>query len=133
MSDTVQFSPTKTFGIHMEIDEPRQLIRVGYDNSIHSYDELLGCEKIFQTGLMGRSLLARAFSSGFFDPQTVTVTKLGVKITWQSGETYLPLVITPTRSNTPMYKTLNKQCDDIVATLEAIIPTAEKENSSDYP
>ena len=128
MAEQAAFCATKTFGQYLQMDDGSRRFKLLKNGRIYSYDDLQECEVVVEQGKIGRGSYAWAFSSILPGGSVISAVKLSVRLHLR-GEEYqdIDLLITPTKSNTPMYKTLEKTANQICQALQAVIPeqTAE--------
>lgn len=127
------FHATQSFGQFIQFDDNARTFKL-QGNTIYRYDDLAGYDYIEEHGNMGHGGVARAFSVGFFgEKQGVFVASaMKIKITLKVPSEpvlLLNLLITPTKSNNLIYRSLKKSADEIITKLESIQPqNSEKEN-----
>ena len=119
------FSATKSIGQYFQTDDNSRRFRLCKDGSVFRYEDLSGFEFCQEQGEMGRGGVARAFSGGLFDSGVFVATRIAVRL-HLPGQTPpvrdIDLLITPTRSNTPMYRGLTAVADQILDELRRIRP-----------
>lgn len=115
------FKPTKNFENYIAFDDNNRLFMLARGNKIFSYDALSGYE-IVEDNSRAKGL-ARAYSLDFLNPDGVrTVRSMKVRLVLQEGEESIPLVITPTKSSTMLYKKLADVGQRIIEKLIEIQP-----------
>jgi len=115
------FNPTKNFENYISFDDNSRQFMLARGNKIFSYDVLKGYE-IMEDNSRAKGL-ARAYSLDFLNPDDVRpVRSMKVRLILEGGEEFIPLVITPTKSNTMLYKKLADLGQRIVEKLAEIQP-----------
>ena len=127
MSDSV-FTATKTFGQFIQFDDSTRRIRIAASGKCYSYDQVVGYELVEDTGRPRG--FARAYSLGFLSSAT-PISAMKIRLELNSPEepqVFVNLLITPTKSNTLIYKNLLKTAQDILEELRRTCPQKEAEN-----
>ena len=115
------FKPTKTFENYISFDDNSHRFMLARGNKIFSYDSLKGYE-IMEDNSRAKGL-ARAYSLDFLNPDDVRpVRSMKVRLVLEDAEEFIPLVITPTKSNTVLYKKLAEMGQRIIEKLIEIQP-----------
>ncbi|MFZ7134270.1 MAG: SHOCT domain-containing protein [Eubacteriales bacterium] len=128
-----EFSATQSFGQFIQFDDNSHCFKLEGSMSIFNYDNIAGYRYIEEKGSLGKSGVARAFSVGVIgDNQGLFIaTKMCIKIVLKDGnpkDRYLNMLITPTKSNNIVYRSLKKSADDIISKLQMIQPDNCEEN-----
>lgn len=104
------------------INNDSQHIAINNLDIIINYVDLIDINLIETKGAIGKSGIARAFTSSFLGDQSYVVTSLKLEIL-TNVETYcLELIKTPLKSNTIVYKKIRKDADEALEKLKAIAP-----------
>lgn len=127
------FEATQSFGQFIYFNDKTRTFMLQDNNTICSYDNIAGYDYIEEHGNMGHGGVARAFSVGFFgEKQGVFVAsamKIKIVLKDSKQEMFINLLITPSKSNNIIYRSLKKSADEIIVKLESIQPqNCEKEN-----
>lgn len=130
------FKPTKNFENYISFDDNSRRFMLARGNRVFSYDVLKGYELVEDNSRAKG--LARAYSLDFLNPDGVRpVRSMKVRLVLEDAEEFIPLVITPTKSNTVLYKKLADMGQRIMEKLAEIQPDnctkpAPQPSSCDY-
>lgn len=115
-------------------DDENKSLKLVKTNEECSYDEILNYHYIEEKGAIGGGGIGRAFSAGFGSGKgTYSLKKMYIALELKGGNILeIQLLITPTNSNTIVYKKLYKAADRILNKLEAISPKHEEERGEDF-
>lgn len=114
------FTPTKTFGVYLQLDEPGRLLKIEKTGEIIPLDQINSCDIIVQQGKIGRGSIAWAFSSTLPGSGVFSASKLAVRFGLQDGTTRdIDLLMTPMKSSNLAYKNLDKTAHQIQ---DAVLP-----------
>jgi len=102
-----KFNPTQNIDGYILFDDNSRQLMIKRNNKIYSYEAVKGYE-LTEDNRRTRGFAA-VISLDFLMPDDVRPVKsMGVRIVTESGEEFIPLVISPTRSNTGIYQKLTK-------------------------
>lgn len=117
------FTPTKSFGQLIQFDDNSRSFRILRSNARYSYDDLAGWELVEDNGRPKG--MARAFSLGFLSSgQPVNALSLVLRLRSSERPASIQLLITPTRTDTLLYKNLRKTADSIMEEFVRVCPNA---------
>ncbi len=133
MTKDSAFKATKSFEPWFLLNEDLRQFCTAQSGEVYSYDQLVSVEIVQQnSGRIGKGLTAWAYSFGLFDDSKVC-NSLKLCLTLKDApkvQEDISFIITPTRTNTPMYRKLSESAQGIYEILCKIAPP--KTDPADY-
>jgi len=116
-----KLTPTLNIDGYILFDDNSRRLQIKRSNNIYSYDAVKGYEMV-EDNRRTRGFAA-VLSLDFLVPDGVRPVKsMGVRIVTDLGEEFIPLVISPTRSNTGIFEKLLKIGNRILDKLAEVQP-----------
>ena len=116
-----KLTPTLNIDGYILFDDNSRRLQVKHSGKIYSYDAVKGYE-IVEDNRRTRGFAA-ALSLEFLMPDDVRPVKsMKVRVVTQDGDDFVPLVISPTRSNTGLFEKLSKIGQRIIDKLTEVQP-----------
>ena len=116
-----KLNPTLNIDGYILFDDNSRRLQIKHSGKIYSYDAIKGYE-IVEDNRRTRGFAA-ALSLEFLMPDDVRPVKsMKVRVVTESGDDFVPLVISPTRSNTGLFEKLSKIGQRIIAKLAEVQP-----------
>lgn len=131
------FQATQSFGHFAAFDDNARLMLLTGSEELVSYGDILDYEYIEEQGKMGRGGVARAFSMVFSGEYVATAMKIRLVVKGNPPrELFIPLLITPTKSNNFIFRSLKGSADAILKKLGEVCPrktvSSDEAETSDY-
>ncbi len=118
-----EFKATQSFGNFAAFDDNARLMRILGSGELVPYGDILDYEYIEEQGKMGRGGIARSFSMVFSGEYVATAMKIRLVAAGNPPrELFIPLLITPTKSNNLIFRSLKSSADAILKKLGEIRP-----------
>lgn len=116
-----KLNPTLNIDGYILFDDNSRQLQIKHSGKVYPYAAVKGYE-VVEDNRRTRGFAA-ALSLEFLMPDDVRPVKsMKVRIITESGDDYIPLVISPTRSNTGLFQKLSKIADRIMAKLTEVQP-----------
>ena len=116
-----KLTPTLNIDGYILFDDNSRRLQIKHSGKIYSYDAVKGYE-IVEDNRRTRGFAA-ALSLEFLMPDNVRPVKsMKVRVVTEEGDDFVPLVISPTRSNTGLFEKLSKIGRRIIDKLTEVQP-----------